>query len=271
MSSVDVDPTLSMVAEQAIAAAASAIMSAGGVDATVSSAMAGDPSTVTDGLDIVFRTRFGSADAALVISEGLAETLAGGNAAGDADAALTALTSLTELASNAVVERLGGIVEGLGTPVAVEPLVGGLGDLASGDARRVDVVVAGATVGWLMWIASPGLLAGLNARGGPAVVIDAIDYPDLGEGTPAGDHGADISFLSDVTMGVTVELGRTVMRVREVLQLTQGSVVELDRAAGALVDVLISGSVVARGEVVVMDDQLGVRVIEIVDSKGATR
>ena len=111
-------------------------------------------------------------------------------------------------------------------------------------------------------------MAELVSRIPDPAVIDSVEYPELGEGTPESS-GADISFLADVSMGVTVELGRTVMSVREVLQLTRGSVVELDRVAGAPVDVLISGSVVARGEVVVIEDQLGVRILEIIDSSAA--
>lgn len=272
MSSVEVDPTLSTAVEQAVVAAASAIVSAGGLDAAVSAVSAGDPSMVTDGVDIAFVTRFGGRPAAVVFSENLAAALAGSEGSdADAQAGWSTLTSLTDMASNAVADRLGSIVDGLGDVAPAQPLADGLGELRSGDARRIDVTVGGEAAGWLMWIASPELLEGLVARGGSAVAIDAIDYPDLGEGAPAASQGTDISFLSDVTMGVTVELGRTVMRVREVLQLTQGSVVELDRAAGALVDVLISGSVVARGEVVVMDDQLGVRVVEIVDSASTSR
>lgn len=272
MSSVEVDPTLSMVADQAVTAAASAIAAAAGVDASLSGASPARPADVTDGVDVAFRVRFGSSEAAIVYSETLAAALAGGDAAADAAAVWDALTTLTDVGSRAVAERLRAVVDGVGDPAPAEPLAEGIGNLHAGDARRVDVEIAGTPAGWLMWIGSPDLVDGLVPRGGsPAAVIDAIDYPDLGEGAAPAPQAADISFLSDVTMGVTVELGRTVMRVREVLQLTQGSVIELDRAAGALVDVLISGSLVARGEVVVMDDQLGVRVVEIIDSANPGR
>jgi flagellar motor switch protein FliN/FliY len=65
-------------------------------------------------------------------------------------------------------------------------------------------------------------------------------------------------------MGVTAELGRTRMTVRELLALTPGSVVELDRMAGSPVDVLVNGTLVARGEVVVIDEEFGVRISEII-------
>jgi flagellar motor switch protein FliN len=73
-----------------------------------------------------------------------------------------------------------------------------------------------------------------------------------------------LDMLHEVEMAVTVELGRTKMTVREILGLTPGTVVELDRAAGAPVDVVVNGTLIARGEVVVIDEEFGIRVTEIV-------
>ena len=73
-----------------------------------------------------------------------------------------------------------------------------------------------------------------------------------------------LDMLHDVEMALTVELGRTRMTVREVLGLAPGTVVELDRAAGAPVDVVVNGTLIARGEVVVIDEEFGIRVTEIV-------
>jgi flagellar motor switch protein FliN/FliY len=75
--------------------------------------------------------------------------------------------------------------------------------------------------------------------------------------------------LSDVEMTVTAELGRAYMTVRELLSLTPGSIVELDRVAGTPIDVLVNGTVVARGEVVVVDEEFGVRITEIIDDSNA--
>jgi flagellar motor switch protein FliN/FliY len=73
-----------------------------------------------------------------------------------------------------------------------------------------------------------------------------------------------VELLNDVEMGVTAELGRTRMTVRELLSLQPGSVVELDRAAGSPVDLLVNGTLVARGEVVVVDEEFAIRVTEII-------
>ena len=77
--------------------------------------------------------------------------------------------------------------------------------------------------------------------------------------------------LSDVEMGVSVELGRTRMTVRDLLALAPGTIVELDKAAGSPVDVLVNGTLMARGEVVVIDEEFAVRISEIVNPDLADR
>jgi flagellar motor switch protein FliN/FliY len=78
-----------------------------------------------------------------------------------------------------------------------------------------------------------------------------------------------IEMLHGVDMEVTVELGRTRMTVRELLSLAPGQVLELDRAAGSPADLLVNGRLIARGEVVVVDEDFGLRVTEIVDESAA--
>lgn len=81
-----------------------------------------------------------------------------------------------------------------------------------------------------------------------------------------GGHALEL--LSDVELGVTVELGRARMPVRDLLSITPGAVIELDRAAGSPVDVLVNGTLIARGEVVVVDEEFGIRISEIVGVDG---
>ena len=80
-----------------------------------------------------------------------------------------------------------------------------------------------------------------------------------------------IELLSDVEMGVTVELGRTRMFVRDILDLSPGSVIELDRAAGSPIDVMVNGTLIARGEVVVIDEEFGVRITEVIGYDDSVR
>jgi flagellar motor switch protein FliN/FliY len=84
-----------------------------------------------------------------------------------------------------------------------------------------------------------------------------------------GSASRPLDLLHDVEMGVTAELGRTRMTVRDLLSLSPGAVVELDRAAGSPVDVLVNGTLIARGEVVVIDEEYGIRISEIVGVRPA--
>jgi flagellar motor switch protein FliN len=79
-----------------------------------------------------------------------------------------------------------------------------------------------------------------------------------------GAGQATLEMLMDVTLQLAVELGRTRMSVRQVLDLQKGSVVELNRNAGDPVDVFVNDHLIARGEVVVVDDKFGIRITELV-------
>jgi flagellar motor switch protein FliN/FliY len=83
--------------------------------------------------------------------------------------------------------------------------------------------------------------------------------------TPSGGPAAELEVLYDVNLPVSVELGRTLMTVGEMLSVCQGSVIPLERATGEPVDVLVSGKVIGKGEVVVVDDKFGVRITELVN------
>ena len=78
--------------------------------------------------------------------------------------------------------------------------------------------------------------------------------------------GGSLSALNDVQMVVTAELGRTTMPMRELLGLTPGVVVEIDRVAGSPIDLLVNGRRIASGEVVVIDEEFGIRITDIIAS-----
>jgi flagellar motor switch protein FliN/FliY len=82
-------------------------------------------------------------------------------------------------------------------------------------------------------------------------------------GQPAG-AGNDISMVLDIPVQLTVELGRTRIPIKNILQLAQGSVVELETLAGEPMDVLVNGYLIAQGEVVVVGDKFGIRLTDIV-------
>ena len=75
----------------------------------------------------------------------------------------------------------------------------------------------------------------------------------------------DIKALENIKVQVTVEVGRTEMTIRELLRLNEGSVVELDRLAGDPLDIVINGTLIAKGEVVVVGERFGIRFGDIVD------
>ncbi|MCE2679454.1 MAG: flagellar motor switch protein FliN [Burkholderiales bacterium] len=74
---------------------------------------------------------------------------------------------------------------------------------------------------------------------------------------------SDIDMIMDIPVGVTVELGRAKISIRELLSIAPGSVVELDSLAGTPLNMLVNGCLIARGEVVVVDDRFGIRLIDI--------
>ncbi len=96
----------------------------------------------------------------------------------------------------------------------------------------------------------------------PANAAAAL-FPQLGAGG-AGAQRDDIDMVLDIPVQLTVELGRTRIPIKHILQLAQGSVVELDALAGEPMDVLVNGFLIAQGEVVVVNDRFGIRLTDIV-------
>jgi flagellar motor switch protein FliN/FliY len=82
--------------------------------------------------------------------------------------------------------------------------------------------------------------------------------------TTASTAGNDINMILDIPVQLTVELGRTRIPIKHILQLAQGSVVELEAMAGEPMDVLVNGYLIAQGEVVVVNDKFGIRLTDIV-------
>jgi flagellar motor switch protein FliN len=85
-----------------------------------------------------------------------------------------------------------------------------------------------------------------------------------GGSAPVAAAGNDINLILDIPVQLTVELGRTRIPIKNILQLAQGSVVELDALAGEPMDVLVNGYLIAQGEVVVVNDKFGIRLTDIV-------
>ena len=157
-------------------------------------------------------------------------------------------------------------------PAAPAPAVG-LDDESAGRLVGAPAGAPGADAGGTGSSAVDAALAGLvppprgprmGAEATDLPPLDRPDLPDLGPGTPAGE-ARELRLLSEVQVELAVELGRVKLPLRDLLALGPGAVLELDRAADAPVDVLVNGCLVAKGEVVVIDGEFGVRVTAVVE------
>ena len=101
--------------------------------------------------------------------------------------------------------------------------------------------------------------AALAAKPAAATVFKDFSGGDISTGT----HN-DIDFILDIPLKVSVELGRSKMAIRDVLQLAQGSVIELSKFAGEPLEVLVNDKLIARGEVVVVNEKFGIRLTDII-------
>lgn len=111
--------------------------------------------------------------------------------------------------------------------------------------------------------AAPPPMYGQQARVSEGIPVQAAQFTPLAT-APVQVNEANIGLILDVSLQVTVELGRTKKSIKEILELTNGSIVELDKLAGEPVDIHVNGKFLAKGEVVVIDENFGVRITDIV-------
>jgi flagellar motor switch protein FliN len=114
--------------------------------------------------------------------------------------------------------------------------------------------------------AGPAEMAGTFAAPGESPANANLNLPNFKEALAGVVPSGAIDLLKDVELSVKIELGRTKMLVEDVLKLAEGSVVELDKLAGDPVDVYVNGQLVARGEVLVLNDNFCVRINEVVSA-----
>jgi len=100
--------------------------------------------------------------------------------------------------------------------------------------------------------------------------LESVDIQRLADEVKAGDDALNklkvqnLDFILDIPLKVTVELGRTEVIIKDLLQLGQGSVLELDKLAGEPLEILVNGKLVAKGEVVVVNEKFGIRLTDII-------
>ncbi len=105
----------------------------------------------------------------------------------------------------------------------------------------------------------------VNRAGSDPVTVQPVKFPSFDAHTSSyGAMNTNLELVMDVCLNLTVELGRTELSIKEVLELTRGSVIELNRVAGESVDLYANGKMIAKGEVVVIEDNFGLRITSIV-------
>ncbi|MFL0809564.1 MAG: flagellar motor switch protein FliN [Agarilytica sp.] len=99
-----------------------------------------------------------------------------------------------------------------------------------------------------------------------AFEADSVDFEEFdAAGAPQNINGnPDLDVILDIPVSISMEVGRTSITIRNLLQLNQGSVIELDRLAGEPLDVLVNGTLIAHGEVVVVNEKFGIRMTDVI-------
>ena len=169
---------------------------------------------------------------------------------------------LTELYSLALVKEIAGSLPAAGQPAAAAGLAASFAQGA-----RAQGAAPAAARGFNAPPSGAGMTFGqsFGSASNPAVPpnVQPVQFANLqGGGLPA--ESGNIGLLMDVFMELTVELGRTRKLIREILGIGEGTIIELDKLAGEPVDILVNHKLIAKGEVVVIDENFGVRVTEIV-------
>ena len=98
----------------------------------------------------------------------------------------------------------------------------------------------------------------------PASAAQTMDLDEFREAPKANHGGQDLDTILDIPVNISMEVGSTSITIRNLLQLNQGPVIELDRLAGEPLDVLVNGTLIAHGEVVVVNEKFGIRMTDVV-------
>ncbi len=114
------------------------------------------------------------------------------------------------------------------------------------------------------WAAAMGEQSAAESAQTAAATATAKVFDQLADDSPAAGALSDFSMILDIPVTLMVELGRTRISIRDLLQLSHGSVVELEGMAGEPLDVLVNGTLIAQGEVVVVNEKFGIRLTDVI-------
>jgi flagellar motor switch protein FliN/FliY len=151
------------------------------------------------------------------------------------------------------------------------PVTGDIARSLNGGAAAAGGGIPGLDNGMGMPNMGMGMGMGMPNMGGMSMMnmgqpasVQPVQFPNLMPPRASAQETGNISLIMDVSMEMTVELGRTRKLVKEILGMGEGTIIELDKLAGEPVDILVNHKLIAKGEVVVIDENFGVRVTEIV-------
>lgn len=116
-----------------------------------------------------------------------------------------------------------------------------------------------------------GAAASKASAGGNSPQARPVHPEDFSAAPPPPTSDVNLSMVLDVPVTIAMEIGRTRISIRNLLQLNQGSVVELDRLAGEPLDVLVNGTLIAHGEVVVVNEKFGIRLTDVISPSERVR
>ena len=188
-------------------------------------------------------------------AEGITNALGGNKEA-------PSMLSPVEMGGMGAAQNTGAQMGGMQQPMGgAMPNMGmNMGGMQMGGMPNMGMNMGGMQMGGMPNMGMPqnmGVNMGMNVPN-----IQQLQYPNLNQGISGGEQG-NISLIMDVFMEMTVELGRTKKSIKDILGMGEGTIIELDKLAGEPVDILVNHKPIAKGEVVVIDENFGVRVTEI--------
>lgn len=190
------------------------------------------------------------------VAEEMVKALGGGTSANVDNAAVSSAQN-TQNMGMGMQQPMGGAMPNMGMGMGMQQPMGAMPNMGMGMGMQ-QPVGAMPNMGMGMGMQQPmGQVSGMNTPN-----VQSIQFPNLMGGSASTEQG-NIGLIMDVFMEMTVELGRTKKQIKEILGMGEGTIIELDKLAGEPVDILVNHKPIAKGEVVVIDENFGVRVTEI--------
>ena len=192
------------------------------------------------------------------VAEEMVKALGGGTSANVDNAAVSSAQN-TQNMGMGMQQPMGGAMPNMGMGMGMQQPMGAMPNMGMGMGMGMGMQQPmGAMPNMGMGMQQPmGQVSGMNTPN-----VQSIQFPNLMGGSASTEQG-NIGLIMDVFMEMTVELGRTKKQIKEILGMGEGTIIELDKLAGEPVDILVNHKPIAKGEVVVIDENFGVRVTEI--------